>query len=64
MRRLQERMPSMSEAERGMKRDLEAMEEKLEVYKRSVKQVWGRGELNTWKDNMKSFLIILDFKMF
>ena len=43
MRRLQERMPSMSEAERGMKRDLEAMEEKLEVYKRSVKQVWGRG---------------------
>lgn len=44
MRRLQERMPSMSEAERGMKRDLEAMEEKLEVYKRSVKQVFG-GEL-------------------
>ena len=36
----------MSEAERGMKRDLEAMEEKLEVYKRSVKQVW---EGSSWR---------------
>lgn len=39
MRRLQEKMPMMSEAERGMKRELETMEEQLEIYKRSVEQV-------------------------
>lgn len=39
MRRLQEKMPMMSEAERGMKRDLETMEEQLELYKRSLEQV-------------------------
>lgn len=39
MRRLQEKMPMMSEAERGMKRELETMEEQLEIYKRSLDQV-------------------------
>lgn len=39
MRRLQEKMPMMSEAERGMKRELETMEEQLEMYKRSLDQV-------------------------
>lgn len=39
MRRLQEKMPMMTEAERGMKRELETMEEQLEMYKRSLDQV-------------------------
>ena len=39
MRKLQARLPVLSEAERSMKRELEAMHEKLDTYKNSLKQV-------------------------
>lgn len=39
MRKLQARLPVLSEAERGMKRELETMHEKLDTYKNSLKQV-------------------------
>ncbi|XP_069135413.1 nucleoporin 88-like isoform X2 [Argopecten irradians] len=39
MRRLQARNPVLSEAERGMKKDLETMEEQLDNYRRSLHQL-------------------------
>ncbi|XP_053375397.1 nucleoporin 88-like [Mercenaria mercenaria] len=39
MRKLQARIPFLSEAERGMKRELENIEERLETYQNSLKQL-------------------------
>ncbi|XP_060083278.1 nucleoporin 88-like isoform X2 [Ylistrum balloti] len=47
MRRLQARNPVLSEAERGMKKDLEAMEEQLDNYKRSLHQLRTKHDYQT-----------------
>ena len=39
MRKLQSRLPVLSDAERGMKRELETMDEQLDVYRKSLEQV-------------------------
>lgn len=39
MRKLQDRIPFLSESERAMKRELENIEERLETYQRSLEQV-------------------------
>jgi len=39
MRRVQARMPMLSEAERSMKRELETMEEQVDIYRKSLHQV-------------------------
>ena len=39
MRKMQSRVPFLSEPERNMKRELESMDEKLETYQRNLEQV-------------------------
>ena len=39
MRKMQSRVPFLSEPERNMKRELESMDEKLEQYQRNLEQV-------------------------
>ena len=39
MRKMQARIPFLSEPERHMKRELESMDEKLETYQRNLEQV-------------------------
>ena len=39
MKRLQLRIPFLSDSERVMKRELENMDERLETYQRSIEQV-------------------------
>jgi len=43
MHKLQARIPFLSESERGMKRELENIEERLESYQRSLEQVSTEG---------------------
>ncbi|XP_033731500.1 nucleoporin 88-like [Pecten maximus] len=47
MRRLQARNPVLSEAERGMKKDLETMEEQLDNYRKSLHQLRTKHEYQT-----------------
>ena len=39
MRKMQSRIPFLSDPERNMKRELESMDEKLETYQRNLEQV-------------------------
>ena len=50
MRKMQSRVPFLSEPERNMKRELESMDEKLETYQRNLEQV--RGFID-WPQSLK-----------